>query len=111
MTNAVAAVPAYTPQGRGGIPVTSASGAGTVAAFDHGDTPSFSDLIDILNPLQHIPVINTVYRAITGDHESAMADVIGGALYGGPIGLALAMGDVGLRDATGKDAGETVMAW
>ncbi len=111
MTSAAAAISATVPQGRGGQLASVAAGAGSAPLFDHGDSPSFSDLIDIINPLQHIPVINTVYRAITGDHESAMADIIGGTLYGGPVGLALAMGDVGLRDATGKDAGEHVMAW
>lgn len=84
---------------------------GTTPAFEKGDLPSFADLIDIINPLQHIPVINTIYRAITGDHEGAVADVIGGTLYGGPIGAAAAIADLGLRDATGKDAGEHVMAW
>ena len=28
---------------------------------------SFHDLLDIVNPLQHLPVIGTIYRAITGD--------------------------------------------
>jgi len=27
----------------------------------------FHDLLDIVNPLQHLPVIGTLYRAITGD--------------------------------------------
>ena len=35
---------------------------------------SFSDVLDIVNPLQHMPVVSTVYRMITGDHISMGAD-------------------------------------
>ncbi|MGE3769811.1 MAG: hypothetical protein AB7G06_02540 [Bdellovibrionales bacterium] len=48
---------------------------------------SFEDIIDIINPLQHIPVISSIYRAVTGDEASVGAQVAGGALYGGPIGM------------------------
>jgi hypothetical protein len=85
-------------------------GAGTVAAFNHGSTPSFSDLIDIVNPLQHIPIVNTIYRQLTGDSESAMASIIGGTLYGGPIGAAAAIADLGVHDATGKSTGDNLVA-
>jgi hypothetical protein len=27
----------------------------------------FWDFVDIVNPLQHIPVVNTIYRELTGD--------------------------------------------
>jgi hypothetical protein len=110
MTTEAVSSSVMVPQGRGGLVAHFAAGAGTTPAFDKGDSPSFSDLIDIINPLQHIPVVNTVYRAITGDHESAMADVIGGAIYGGPVGAAFAVADLGLRDATGKTVGEHAVA-
>jgi len=83
---------------------------GTVAAFDNGDTPSFHDLLAIINPLQHIPIISTIYRQLTGDNESAMSSIIGGALYGGPIGMAASMIDLGVHDATGKSAGDNLVA-
>ena len=35
---------------------------------------SFSDVLDIVNPLQHISVVSTVYRMITGGHISMGAD-------------------------------------
>lgn len=116
MQTAAAAVSAYNPAQYRRLTTYEQHAAdnaasGTTAPFEKGNTPSFADLIDIINPLQHIPVINTIYRAITGDHEGAMADVIGGTIYGGPIGTAAAIADLGLRDATGKDAGEHVMAW
>ncbi len=48
---------------------------------------SFNDLVDTLNPLQHIPVISEIYRSLTGDTISPQARVAGGTLYGGPLGL------------------------
>lgn len=67
-------------------------------------------ILDIINPLQHIPVVNTIYRHLTGDEISPAAKIAGGALYGGPVGGALAGADVAFATITGKDAGETVMA-
>ena len=44
---------------------------------------SFSDVLDIVNPLQHIPVISTVYRMIKGGQIS-MTRMAGSALYVAP---------------------------
>ncbi|HEV7371081.1 MAG TPA: hypothetical protein VGO20_18420, partial [Arenibaculum sp.] len=49
---------------------------------------SFWDLLDVINPLQHIPVVGTIYRALTGDEISTPARVAGGTLYGGVVGFA-----------------------
>ncbi len=51
---------------------------------------TFEDFLDLINPLQHIPVVSTVYRAITGDTISPVARVAGGAILGGPMGALLA---------------------
>ncbi|WP_316976003.1 hypothetical protein [Shumkonia mesophila] len=90
------------------------------AATADGETPfalfgedgfTFADLLDIVNPLQHIPVIGTIYRRITGDTLDPGARLAGGALFGGVIGVAVAGVNAALEDATGKDAGEHVLAW
>src|SRR5260221_7463305 len=52
-----------------------------------GDSFSFRDLIDIINPLQHLPVVSTLYRWVTGDAIGALPRIIGDGIYGGPIGL------------------------
>jgi hypothetical protein len=52
---------------------------------------TFADLIDLINPLQHLPIIGTIYRAITGNEISPGARLAGGMLFGGPIGLASAV--------------------
>lgn len=69
---------------------------------------SFGDLVDVINPLQHIPGVSSVYRSVTGDSMGAAAKVAGGALFGGPIGAGLAAADALLELATGDDAATTV---
>lgn len=71
---------------------------------------TFGDFLDIINPLQHIPIVNTVYRAITGDQIDPGARIIGGGLFGGPIGLAASLISGAVEEATGKDPGEHALA-
>ena len=56
---------------------------------------TFDDFIDVINPLHHLPIVSTIYRAITGDQISVHARAMGGGLYGGPIGLLAAGCDHG----------------
>lgn len=71
---------------------------------------TLGDFVDIINPLQHLPVISTVYRELTGDEISPGARLAGGTLYGGPIGLASAVANNISEEMTGKDVGGAVMA-
>ncbi len=82
----------------------------SISAFHDADGPSFSDLIDILNPLQHIPVISTIYQQLTGDKEGAVADLVGGALWSGFIGVGAAVANLVIEDATGRNIGAHVAA-
>ncbi|TQV79814.1 hypothetical protein [Denitrobaculum tricleocarpae] len=70
----------------------------------------FWDFIDIINPLQHIPVVSSIYRDLTGDTISAPARIAGGMLYGGPLGFASAIGNAIVEETSGKDVGEIAMA-
>ncbi len=47
----------------------------------------FGDLLDIINPLQHLPVISWAYQKITGDTMKPVSAMIGGTLFGGGMGL------------------------
>jgi hypothetical protein len=67
-------------------------------------------IVDVINPLQHIPVISTLYRHMTGDEISAPARIAGDTLYGGALGAAISLADVAFEKSTGKDMGETAMA-
>ena len=50
-----------------------------------------------LNPLQYIPVVGTIYRAITGDQGNSdlrfVASLGTSFVLGGPIGLAITAGE------------------
>jgi hypothetical protein len=85
------------------------AGLGHLQMFE-GDTPSFSDFLDIINPLQHIPVVNDIYREITGDKIGVGARLAGGTLYGGPIGLIGSAINAVIEEATGHDIGGHVIA-
>ena len=71
----------------------------------------FADLLDVINPLQHIPVVSNLYRELTGDEIKAPARVLGGFLFGGPVGLVGSVANAAIEEASGRDLGETVMAW
>lgn len=92
------------------------AGAGTAApaAQDAGGfslNTAFHDLLDIVNPLQHLPVIGTLYRAITGDTMGTVEKIAGDALYGGLWGAVGAVADTAFEAVTGKDFGSTVLAF
>jgi len=92
-------------------PVTVTASAPIKAFSEGGDGPTFKDVIDIINPLQHIPVINTIYRHLTGDEEGAVADVGGGALWAGPIGLVGSLVDLAVKAESGKTIGDNILSW
>lgn len=83
------------------------------------DAPDFSfgDFLDMINPLQHIPVISSVYRSITGESINPVSRVAGDVLYGGALGAVSAVvgGVSAVADAvsesqTGKDTTGVVLA-
>ena len=61
--------------------------------------------LDMINPLQHVPVVSSVYRAITGDEASIVARTAGGAMYGG--GVLGALG--GLAGSVVDSAAEAIL--
>lgn len=75
-----------------------------------GSSMSFSDFLDTVNPLQHIPVVAQIYRQVTGDTISPQARVAGGALYGGPIGLVASVIDAAVAAVSGADLGQHLIA-
>ncbi len=71
---------------------------------------SFFDFLDIINPLQHIPVISTIYRGLTGDQIGIAPRIIGGALFAGPFGVANAIVTAAIEHETGKAPTSHVLA-
>jgi len=75
-----------------------------------GSSFSFHDILDTLNPLQHIPFVGTLYRWITGDNPGNVARLIGDTLYGGPFGAAGGLLSIAVKEETGKEFGELAAA-
>ncbi len=102
--------------------LTQGAGPGTGAAPENtgfqrleraifgADGLTFGDLIDVINPLQHVPVVSTIYRSITGDSIAPGPRLAGGGLFGGFIGLAGAVVNLAIEQTTGKDVGDHVLA-
>src|SRR5215475_9963257 len=71
----------------------------------------FHHLLDVINPLQHLPVIGTIYRAITGDHIGPVEKIAGDTLYGGLWGAVSSIADAAFEGITGKSVEDTVVSW
>lgn len=71
---------------------------------------TFGDIIDLVNPLQHIPIVSTIYRAVTGDEIGVGPRLLGGAVLGGVVGFGAAAVNAAIEHGTGKDAGEHLLA-
>ncbi len=72
---------------------------------------TFRDLVDIVNPLQHIPIVSTIYRQLTGSDISPISRVIGDTLFTGPVGTLVAMANTAVEHETGRDIGDNVYAY
>jgi len=68
---------------------------------------TFRQVLSALNPLQYLPGIGTIYRAITGDQIPEVVRDVGsivvGALTGGPIGAAISAGIAVAEKVSGVD--------
>ena len=87
-------------------PISNKSQANPLAATD---SFGFADLIDVINPLQHIPIVNNIYRSLTGDTIGGFANVVGSTLFGGPIGGGVALANEIVKTDTGKSITEHAM--
>lgn len=70
--------------------------------FANGSNPSFSDLVDTVNPLQHLPVVSSMYQKASGDTIAPAAKIAGGFLMGGIFGAAAALASCVLDQAMGS---------
>jgi hypothetical protein len=68
-----------------------------------------ADVLDIINPFQHLPIISQIYREITNDHIKAGARMMGGTIFGGGVGLASSSVNAMVQEETGKDVSENIM--
>jgi hypothetical protein len=90
----------------------SAPAAKTAKPFSLWEKPEFSfgDFLDIINPLQHIPIVSTIYRNLSGDQIGSAPRVIGGALWGRVGGFVAGLINSVVEWFTGKDIGDHIYA-
>jgi hypothetical protein len=69
----------------------------------------FHHLLEVINPLQHLPIIGTIYRAITGDKMNPVEKIMGDTLYGGMWGAITSVADVAFEGLTGKSFEDTAL--
>lgn len=72
---------------------------------------SFSDLLDAVNPLRHLPIVGTLYRELTGDRIGAVSRVAGGVLFAGIPGLIGSAVNAAFEAVTGKDIDKMTLAY
>jgi hypothetical protein len=80
--------------------------------FGADGTFGWDDFLDLINPLQHIPGIAQIYRAVTGDEINGAANLLGAIPMGpfGGLGLIASVVDLAVKDTTGKDIGANLQA-
>lgn len=84
---------------------------GTIASSKaEADDFGFEDMLDMINPLHHIPIVSTIYQDLTGDTISAPAKIVGGGLFGGVTGLASSLVDAVIEEVSGLGIGHHVLA-
>ena len=67
------------------------------------DGLSFLDILDMVNPLHHIPVIGDLYREVSGDKIDPIPRITGSSLFFGPIGFIGSAINILVEGITGKD--------
>lgn len=76
---------------------------GQVRDYGPDEEFGFGDLVDMVNPLHHIPLVGTIYREVTGDEIKPIGKIIGGGIFGGGVGAASGLVNVIIEEETGKD--------
>jgi hypothetical protein len=79
----------------------------------HVDPPqdfTWDDFIDIINPLQHLPLVSILYRELTGDEIKPAMRILGDIGYGGPMGFLSSCGQVLFEAIFGDDMAGTAIA-
>ncbi len=68
---------------------------------------SFGEFLSCLNPLQYVPVVGTIYRAVTGDTIPAPVRAVGALVFSGmtsgPVGIGISLGIGAVERAVGFD--------
>ncbi len=92
-------------------PVENALGLKQATATLPAKAPyAFKDVLDIINPLHHIPIVGSLYRSVTGDEIKPASQIIGGSIFGGPIGAVTSSINAISEMQTGSNINDRAMA-
>ncbi|MEM6491121.1 MAG: hypothetical protein AAF684_04360 [Pseudomonadota bacterium] len=94
--------PSSTPVGTKLPHAATADQRGESASVWGDDGFTFGDVLDVVNPLQHLPVVSMIYRELTGDTISQGSRLVGGLLFGGPSGAVFAALDTAIEAESGR---------
>lgn len=86
------------------------AGKGTSSDFFGADGIGFRDVLDAINPLNHIPIVSDLMKEATGHQVSTASRLVGGTLLGGPIGFVTALASVIFEGSTGSSPAEAAYA-
>jgi hypothetical protein len=70
--------------------------------FFGADGLTFGDVLDAINPLNHLPVVSQLTSSADQPGPSLASRLVGGALLGGPVGFAVTLAGMVVKDATGQ---------
>lgn len=68
------------------------------------------DALDVINPLQHLPIVGPLYRELTGDDLDPFSRIAGSTLFFGPLGTVVSSANVAIEEFTGRDMGGHLIA-
>jgi hypothetical protein len=71
---------------------------------------SFDDVLNAVNPLHHIPIVSTIYQAVSGAKIGIGPRMIAAAILGGPAGLILAGISAFIEEMSGGTMAEHAVA-
>jgi hypothetical protein len=78
-------------------------------AAGNSEAFGFGDLVDMVNPLHHLPLVGHIYREVTGDQIKPISKIIGGGAFGGAVGAVSGIVDTIVTHETGNSlAGNAV---
>jgi len=94
------------------VTVSVANTQPTQPAADH--SLSFHDILHALNPLQYLPIVGTIYRAVTGDQIPELlrraGSLVVSTLLGGPVGAITNIATTIFEKIAGLDVDKTMQA-
>lgn len=68
------------------------------------DDFGWGDLVDLFNPLQHIPIVGTIYRELTGDEIKPEIQIAGSMAFGAATGSILLGAATGIASAVMEES-------